>query len=202
MKSKVAIVGTGPAALMAAQVLGMGGLEVHLIEKRPSAGRKLLIAGSSGLNITHSLSLPEFSRQYSGPSSFWNHLLSEFSPKDWIQFIERLGIKTFKGTSGRYFVESMTAAKLLTTWRKKLNSLGVQWHFNVECADFVPIQNRWRLICGKQSQFDADAVLFALGGGSYEPDEKPLRWPAMFKNKKIQFNPFTPSNVGHRVEWS
>ena len=132
---KIAIVGSGPAGLMASTRLALSNqanqLDIHLFEKRPGLGRKLLIAGSSGLNISHEHSLQDFSNHYEGwDNDFWKNLLNEFGPKDWINFIEKkLGMETFLGTSQRYFVREMKASNLLK-----------QWHFegyNVCCKTIV-----------------------------------------------------------------
>ena len=133
---RVGIVGSGPAALMVADQVSAAGHAVQLFEKRKSLGRKLLIAGSSGLNITNALLPDEFIRHYSGPRDRWKATLCEFSPQDWIAFIEELGIQTFKGTSGRYFVEEMKAAGLLKNWRSRLESQGVKFQVERECVDF------------------------------------------------------------------
>src|SRR5690349_2542779 len=119
--SNVAIVGSGPAALMAAEVISSAGHRVSIFEKKNGPALKLLIAGSSGLNITHHLPMAEFIQQYTGAASFWRSILADFSPAHWRQFIEReLSIKTFEGGGRRFFVEGMKALKLLRTWRKRL----------------------------------------------------------------------------------
>lgn len=199
---KIAIVGAGPAALMAADRLSeTSGLEVTIYEKRPGVGRKLLIAGSSGLNITHDLPLTEFAAQYTGPREFWQRVLSGFSNTDWIQFIEALGIPTFKGTSRRYFIEDMKASRFLKAWRERLAARGVQFRLGMECTDFAPHASGVRLEFRDGESVVCGAVCFALGGGSYEPDEVPLRWPAMFTRKHVGFTEFTASNVGYQVAW-
>src|SRR5438874_2716307 len=109
----VGIVGSGPAALMAATLISRAGHKVSIFEKRKGLGRKLLIAGSSGLNISNSLPPSEFIKHYTGPHEWWKQILADFSPKDWLRFIESLGLDTFEGTSGRYFVKEMKASKLL-----------------------------------------------------------------------------------------
>ncbi len=199
----IAIIGTGPAALMTADVLSQSTHRVSIFEKRKGLGRKLLIAGSSGLNITNDLPVEEFKRHYSGPPELWNQVLGGFSPQDWIQFIETLGSPTFKGTSGRYFVQDMKASGLLQKWKQRLDQRKVEFYFDHECVDFETSHTSPRITLsfegGKKMQFDA--VYFALGGGSYEPKEDPLRWPALFIRKEIDFSPFTPSNVGFRVDW-
>lgn len=113
----ISIIGTGPAGLMAADVISSAGHPVTIFEKRKSAGWKLLVAGSSGLNITNNLPLVSFKSFYTGAETeFFEKLLVEFSPKTWIAFIESLGIETFEGSSGKYFIREMKAAGFLKAW--------------------------------------------------------------------------------------
>ena len=135
--ASLVIVGTGPAGLMAASLVADAGLSVTLVEKRRAIGRKLLIAGSSGLNITHELPLSAFASTYQGsaPPDFWLKTLKNFSPRDWITFIEKdLGQETFLGTSSRYFVREMKASKMLQAWLQKLEVRGVQILRDTECT--------------------------------------------------------------------
>ncbi len=204
MTKTVAIVGSGPAALMAADRLAhTPGYTVTILEKRPGPARKLFIAGSSGLNITNVLPLETFVEHYHGGDE-WSQWLREFPPQAWLDFIEQqLGIKTFAGTSGRYFVENMKSLGLVRAWRKRLTAAGVTWRFGCECLDFaLTTEGRVRLALAEQPPLVFDAVVLALGGGSYEPDETPLRWPRMFLDKSIGFRDFVPANVGFRVAWS
>lgn len=202
-KKRVAIIGSGPAALMAADVLTRqgGSLEIHLFEKRKSAGRKLLIAGSSGLNITNTLPLEKFASHYSPQSPLWLSLLEQFSSQNWCKFIEsELGVSTFEGSSQRCFVENMKAAKMLQSWVQRLKNKNVQFHFDSEVIEFKRSGVCWEIEVGKSwfpSSFDA--LCFCLGGGSYE--ESPVRWPEMFIRKGVSFEPWTPSNVGYQVQW-
>lgn len=184
----VAVIGSGPAGLMAADVLSAVGVPVTLFEKRKSPGRKLLVAGSSGLNITNGAPLDEFISAYTGPSEFWRPILSAFPPASWIQFIESFGFKTFLGTSDRYFVEGMKASRFLQAWVARLKERGVEFQFDHEVTSLHP-----------SAEFAAQC--FALGGGSWEPHEKPLRWPRIFIEAGLKFNEFRPSNVGYRVAW-
>jgi uncharacterized flavoprotein (TIGR03862 family) len=199
---QVLIVGSGPAALMAAEVLSSrADIKVRIIEKRRSPGRKLLIAGSSGLNITNRLPVGEFARAYSGsaPAGFWHSLLEEFSPADWIAYIEKeLGQETFLGTSGRYFVREMKASKLLRAWLHRLAARGVELLGGEELLDF----DSEGVVTRAQGRILADAVLLALGGASYEPEEMPLRWVDIFRKKDLRIEDFKPSNAGHEVAWS
>jgi uncharacterized flavoprotein (TIGR03862 family) len=196
VNSRVAIVGSGPAGLMAATVVSRAGIPVTLFEKRKSIGRKLLVAGSSGLNISNDLPPDEFARHYTGPLELWKEWLTQFSPQAWIQFIEGLGIKTFLGTSGRYFIEDMKASRFLQTWREQLKEQGVDFALGQEVVDFTP-EGELRFSEGPSQKFSA--VCFSLGGGSWE--DSPVVWPRMFEARGVTFHPFRPSNVGFRVDW-
>ncbi len=202
-RPSVAIVGTGPAGLMAADVLSHHGYAVTLFEKKRWPAKKLLIAGSSGLNITNVLPLDEFMRQYTGPAALWHSVLGGYQPADWIVFIEKdLGIKTFKGTSGRYFVEGLKGARLVRAWLRRLQLQGVVLRHHAECVDFQRTDASGIVLrFADGSEFECQAAAFALGGGSYEPDETPLRWPSLFVRKGSGFSPFVPSNTGYRIAW-
>jgi uncharacterized flavoprotein (TIGR03862 family) len=199
---RVGVVGTGPAGLMAADVLASKGVPVTLFEKRKGIGRKLLIAGSSGLNITNDLPLDEFVSHYTGSAGLWKRLIGRFTPADWIRFIEEMGIPTFKGTSGRYFVEDMKASRFLKAWRERLESQGVEFVLGREVSDFDFGKSGVNLRLDDGSERDFSAVCFALGGGSHEPQETPLRWPVIFRKKGLGFSEFVPSNVGFQVAWT
>ncbi len=200
---RIGIVGSGPAGLMAADVLASAGHEVLIFEKRKGPAWKLFIAGGSGLNITNDLPLDAFASHYTGPSAFWQECLRAYGPKDWLAFIEdQLAIGTFLGTSGRYFVETMHAAKLVRQWRRRLESLGVKFILDAHCVDFESVSPGWHLSFANKDLERVDAVCFCLGGGSYETSEVPLAWPAMFVRKSIGFRDFSPSNTGYEVDWT
>jgi uncharacterized flavoprotein (TIGR03862 family) len=200
----VAIVGTGPAGLMASHVLASEGIETRLFEKRRSPGRKLLIAGSSGLNIGYDCPLSEFHLNYRGlgVSAHFERILAEFPPERWLAFInEELGIATFKGTSRRYFVEGMKAAGLLRAWLELLKARGASVALGRELTGFSPVEGGVRLEFAGHEAETFSAACFCLGGGSYEPEEKPLRWPAAFQAHGLKLNAFVASNVGFQVQW-
>ena len=198
---RVAIVGSGPAGLMAASVVSRAGYPVTIFEKKSGPGKKLLIAGSSGLNITYDSPIKEFAENYQGKMDF-AQLLEAFSPEKWIEFIHALGIETFKGTSRRYFVEGMKASSLLKAWTDSLKKDGVEMVFQQECTDYeVQESGQITLKFSNTETWLGSAVCFALGGGSYEPSEDPLRWPELFRRKGLRFIPFESSNVGFQVDW-
>ncbi|NDD92957.1 aminoacetone oxidase family FAD-binding enzyme, partial [bacterium] len=186
---KTAIFGSGPAGLMAATLLARAGVKVSVFERRPSMGRKLLIAGSSGLNISHDAPIPEFIRHYEGfTPEVWGRFFSIFSPLDWIRFVEGLGFETFVGTSSRYFVREMKASNLLRAWVHHLRESGVEFFPNHEFQS--------------TREFDGfDSVGLFLGGGSWE-DSPPI-WPSVLeKELGVRVHPFRSSNVGYEVDWN
>lgn len=204
MSKEIAIVGSGPAGLMAADYLATKGYKVVIFEKRGGIGRKLYIAGASGLNITNSAPLDEFASVYiSNKPDLWTKVIRDFPPQAWIQFIEeKLEETTFLGTSGRYFVKSMTAAKLVKNWKKRLVSLGVTFKTSYDVVDLKPSTNlksrEISIYFNDHEPYQADAIVLALGGGSYE-DDLPLTWPDMLRSHQIEVSNFEPSNSGWHV---
>ncbi len=206
----VAIVGSGPAGLMVAHQLASAGYSVQLFEKRSGLGRKILIAGSSGLNISYEGSFEESLACYQGQSNQmnsmnqkdqWNRILSQFTPRDWLDFVEKLGLETFRGTSRRYFIRGLKGSSLLSKWTDSLKNQGVQLILNQECTGFEVSGSGVSLSFGDRVQ-DFSAVCFCLGGGSWEPKEIPLRWPRLFTSKNLAFREFYSSNAGFKVDWS
>lgn len=177
---------------MAASVLARAGVAVTVFERRPSYGRKLLIAGSSGLNVSHAAGLEEFVSHYEGFSpEIWRRFFGIWSPVDWIRFIEVLGLETFVGTSNRYFVKEMKATGLLRAWRGDLERRGVRFMAKEAWTGF-----EGAALAG-QSKFDATGLF--LGGGSWE--EEPPVWPDLMRAAGVEVRPFEPANVGYEVSW-
>lgn len=198
----IAIVGTGPAALMAASVCAQRGYRVSVFEKNKGPGRKLLIAGGSGLNISNSLPLAEFAAEYSGDGIDWAKLLQQLSPADWLAFIHHLGLQTFEGTSGRYFVREMKASGLLRAWLTDLENKDVEFHYGHELQDFNKADRERMTLQFTGGQSVAfDAVVLALGGASWLAENETLSWPQIFAAKGIAVTPFTAANCGFEVDW-
>jgi hypothetical protein len=167
-------------------------------------GRKLLVAGSSGLNITYDCPNSEFADFYRGGSkSHFQKLFQEFGPKNWLSFIEKdLGIPTFKGTSRRYFVEGMKASILLKNWTDRLRKMGVEIVSGHELIDLRVAENGMiRLALTELDEREFHTVILALGGGSWEPQENPLRWVEMLKRKGLSFTDFQSANCGYEIDW-
>jgi uncharacterized flavoprotein (TIGR03862 family) len=201
-RKKIAIIGTGPAGLMVASFLAGSDCAVHVFEKNKGAGRKLLIAGGSGLNISNLLPLLKFAQQYEGAGIDWPRLLQAFSPADWLGFIHRLGLETFEGTSGRYFVREMKASGLLRAWLTTLESQGVIFHYDAEWQGLARNEDGTLNIefsAGMKGSFDA--VVLAMGGASWLATGDELRWPKILAELGLKLTPFRAANCGFEVKW-
>jgi predicted flavoprotein YhiN len=128
LTKQVAIIGGGPAGLMAAEVLIQGGIQVDLYDAMPSAGRKFLLAGKGGLNLTHSESIERFIARYGMRRDVFEPLLDKFGPVALQTWVHELGITTFVGSSGRVFPDEMKAAPLLRAWLRRLREAGLRIH--------------------------------------------------------------------------
>lgn len=187
---------------MAASQLAAAGCDVSLFEKQSGPGRKLLIAGGSGLNIATTLPINEFIPLYKSDGIDWMHLFAGFSIADWLDFIHKLGLETFAGTSGRFFVREMKASGLLRAWLGHLETQGVKLFTGYECRNFEKTTTgKLRLEFTSGNAEDFDAILFALGGGSWQPKGENAGWPGIFTAKNIAFNPFMSSNSGFQIAW-
>lgn len=201
-KQRIAIVGGGPAGLMAAEVLSAcGSLQVDIFDAMPSVGRKFLMAGKGGMNITHSEPLLDFIGRYGKRAGLVEHWLSVFGPTALRDWIHGLGIDTFVGTSGRVFPTEMKAAPLLRAWLHRLRGQGVQFH----------VRHRWLGWCGDRLRFatpagelavEADAVLLALGGGSWAKLGSDGAWVPVLRDAGIALEALKPANCGFDVGWS
>ena len=200
----VAIVGAGPAGLMAAQVLSQhSSLEIHLFDHKPSVARKFLIAGRGGLNLTHSENIAQFTQKYEENSGRFSAYLKRFSPGDMISWAKAHGIETFTGTSGRIFPTSLKATPLLRAWLTHLDQQKVQFHLKHSWIETK--ENKiliFRTAEGKTLEFDADAVLYAMGGGSYGHLGSDGAWIGPMREKGVEISPLQPSNCAFNVDWS
>ncbi|RRV09957.1 TIGR03862 family flavoprotein [Stutzerimonas xanthomarina] len=200
---RVAIIGGGPAGLMAAEVLGQAGVSVDLYDAMPSVGRKFLLAGVGGMNITHAEDYSAFVSRYGERAGELRPLLDAFTPAALREWIHRLGIDTFVGSSGRVFPTDMKAAPLLRAWLKRLRENGVHIH----------TRQRWLgwdeagalRIAGPQGEslIDAHATLLALGGGSWARLGSDGTWVPLLEARGVVIAALQPANCGFEVEgWS
>ncbi len=201
--SRVAIIGGGPAGLMAAEVLGQAGVNVDLYDAMPSVGRKFLLAGVGGMNITHAEDYAAFVSRYGERAGDLRPLLDAFSPDSLREWIHGLGIDTFVGSSGRVFPSDMKAAPLLRAWLKRLRESGVQLHTRQRWLGWD--EHGALRIAGPQGEtrVEADATLLALGGGSWARLGSDGAWVPLLQNRGIAIAPLQPANCGFEVAgWS
>jgi hypothetical protein len=147
MTKSVAIIGGGPAGLMAAEVISACGVSVALYDAMPSVGRKFLMAGKGGLNITHTEPLGQFISRYGKQKKEIEKWLMDFSPDTLLEWVHGLGIETFVGTSGRVFPRCMNGSPLLRAWLKRLNTAGVQFHLRHTWIGWDETSRRGRSPC-------------------------------------------------------
>lgn len=199
----VAIIGGGPAGLMAAESLALAGVRVDLYDAMPSLGRKFLLAGVGGMNITHSEPYPAFVARYNERQGQIDRLLQSFDAGALREWIHGLGIDTFVGTSGRVFPTDMKAAPLLRAWLKRLREAGVQLHTRHRWLGWNDDGSLRMASQDAEHAVHADAVLLALGGGSWPRLGSDGSWVAHLQQAGVPVAPLQPSNCGFDVAaWS
>ncbi|GFZ65777.1 NAD(FAD)-utilizing dehydrogenase [Pseudomonas amygdali pv. eriobotryae] len=199
----VAIIGGGPAGLMAAEVLSQAGLNVDLYDAMPSVGRKFLLAGVGGMNITHSEPYPAFLSRYAERSPMIAPFLRSFSADHLCQWIHALGIETFVGSSGRVFPTDMKAAPLLRAWLKRLRDAGVTIHTRHRCLGWNP-DGSLRIACADgEKALNPAATLLALGGASWARLGSDGAWLPWLQARQVEVAPLQAANCGFEVSaWS
>ena len=222
-QSSVAVIGGGPAGLRAAEVTASAGLRVTLYEAKPSVGRKFLVAGRGGLNMTHGEALDRFQTRYSGPgqpSGFWPKLLGDFDPGALRQWAAGLGVETFQATTGRVYPVEMKAAPLLRRWVARFRGLGVTCEMThrlvaLKALPGVSDQKGESEAVGgsgaRASGFElgfangatatADVVILALGGGSWPETGSDGAWAGLLESLGLIVHPLAPANCGWEHDW-
>ena len=201
---KVIVIGAGPAGLMAAEVLAAAGTEVHVMDAMPSAGRKFLLAGKGGLNLTHSDPPEIFVSRYGARADTLAPLLAAFGAPQLRAWAQGLGVETFIGTSGRVFPADLKAAPLLRAWLQRLRAAGVQFHMRhrwlgwTESADGATQALRFATPQGEVTQ-TSDAVVLALGGASWPQLGSDGAWAPLLAARGVPVQPLLPSNCGFEV---
>lgn len=198
----VAVIGGGPAGLMAAEVLRHNGVKVDVYEAMPSVGRKFLMAGKGGMNITHAEPLQTFRTRYGSREQQITPILDVMPPDALRNWIHAMGIETFVGSSGRVFPREMKAAPLLRSWLHQLRHSGVSIHVRHRWLGWQ--QNnvlRFATPTGEKT-IHADAVIIALGGGSWARLGSDGAWVSLLEQHGITVAPLQPANCGFNTSWS
>lgn len=202
----VAIVGGGPAGLMAAEVLSAQGVQVHLYDAMPSVGRKFLLAGRGGLNLTHSEPFDVFAGRFGERRAQIEPLIRRFGPDALCEWAHGLGIETFVGTSGRVFPKDMKAAPLLRAWMHRLRQAGVQFHMRHRWLGWTdPAQPattlRFESPTGEVTA-TCESVVFSLGGASWSRLGSDGAWAPWLSARGVDVAPLAPSNCGFDLQWT
>ena len=199
---KIAIIGGGPAGLMAAEAASAGGAHVELYDAMASVGRKFLLAGKGGLNLTHSELSEKFLTRYGARRVQIEPLLASFGPDALRTWARGLGINTFVGTSGRVFPTDLKAAPLLRAWLRRLRQAGVRFHMRHRWSGWDE-QGALRFATSEGDlSVQADAVVLALGGGSWPKLGSDGGWVPLLAGRGIHIAPLQPANCGFDVGWS
>jgi uncharacterized flavoprotein (TIGR03862 family) len=207
--ARVAVIGGGPAGLMAAEALSLQGVQVDVYDAMPSVGRKFLMAGKGGMNITHSESLEPFLGRYGARREQIAPLLDAFGPDALRAWLHELGVETFVGSSGRVFPTDMKAAPMLRAWLHRLREAGVRFHMRHKWSGWVahdgdhPAAHTLTFTTPdgeKNPTFDA--VVFALGGASWPRLGSDAAWVPLIASRDVPITPLRPANCGFDADWS
>jgi uncharacterized flavoprotein (TIGR03862 family) len=203
-RKTVAIIGGGPAGLMAAEVLSQAGVKVDLYDAMPSVGRKFLMAGKGGMNITHSEPSDKFLSRYGSRRAYIKPMLDAFGPEALQAWLRELGVETFIGSSGKVFPVDMKAAPLLRAWLHRLRVNGVNFCMRHQWLGWVDgEQGTLRFLTpAGEAVVNADAVVLALGGGSWARLGSTGAWVPLLVQQGVAVEPLQPSNCGFDVGWS
>ncbi|MDO9207573.1 MAG: TIGR03862 family flavoprotein [Sulfuricurvum sp.] len=197
----IVIIGAGPAGLMAADVLSASGMSVDIFEAKPSVGRKFLMAGKGGLNITHSEPMSDFIGRYD-QSDWLRPMVDAFDAQKIVAWMESLDVASFVGTSGRVFPTQMKAAPLLRRWLSSLKKRGVRVHCRHYWQGFTDEGSlRFTTVDGEK-KVRPDATILALGGASWPSLGSDGAWVPILANEGVAISPLLPSNCGFKATWS
>lgn len=198
----VAVIGGGPAGLMAAEAARAAGAEVTLYEQMPSVARKFLIAGKGGLNLTHSEPFDRFVSRYGARAPQVRPWLEDFGADALRRWAAELGYPTVVGSSGRVFPSDFKAGPLLRAWVRRLRAQGVQLHCGWRWTGWHDDGRLQFAVAESEHLVAADAVVLALGGASWSALGADGRWAATLAGAGVELAPFAPSNCGFECEWS
>src|SRR5262252_5338138 len=198
----VAIIGGGPAGVMASDVLARGGARVTVYDRMPAVGRKLLLAGRGGLNLTHSEPVEQFLTRYGSAAPRLRSVIEAFSPDDLRAFSAELGQPTFVGSSGRVFPKAMKASPLLRAWLRRLDTMGVTFKLRHRWLGWDDAGGLIFDTPDGRTVVPADATVLALGGASWPKLGSDGAWAAAMAQAGIAVTPLRPANCGFLVDWS
>ena len=201
-KNDISIIGAGPAGLMAAEVLAQRGAGVTVYDAMPSAGRKFLMAGRGGLNLTHSEALPEFLTRYGDAQPLLATAIEAFPPENLRAWSEGLGQPTFIGSSGRVFPTAFKASPLLRAWLRRLDAMGVQLALRHRWTGWNDERHLLFQTPDGRRVVDARATVLALGGASWPRLGSNGAWVERLAAKGVAISPLRPANCGFTVAWS
>jgi uncharacterized flavoprotein (TIGR03862 family) len=210
---QIAVIGGGPAGLRAAEVAAAAGAKVTVFDSKASVGRKFLVAGRGGLNLTHAEPRSVFASRYRGPQQsdgIWADLLADFDADATRDWAAGLGVETFAASTGRVYPREMKGAPLLRRWVRRLHEHGVrfaQHHRWTGLLNESPIQLRFEVAdrqnttSGRPVDITADAVVLALGGASWPETGSDGTWASLLSELGIAITPLAPSNCGWETNW-
>jgi len=201
---QIAIIGGGPAGLRAAEVAAAGGAKVTLFEAKASVGRKFLVAGKGGLNLTNAEARERFVTRYSGPADHWAEMIAAFDADALRAWAGGFGIETFAASTGRVYPREMKAAPLLRRWVQRLRGLGVEFAVHHRWVG-LERGEKWCLTFQTENGnrvVEADAVILALGGGSWPETGSDGNWTASLRSLGVEVAPLVPANCGWELPWS
>jgi len=201
MRKTAAVIGAGPAGLMAAEVLSAGGVAVTVYDRMPSVGRKFLMAGRGGLNLTHSESFEIFLARYGAALAHLRPMLEAFPPSALIDWANTLGADTFTGSSGRIFPKAMKASPLLRAWLDRLDRQNVQFRLRHDWRGWLDSALRFQTPDGDTAK-NHDIAILALGGASWPRLGGDGGWTVLLQDKGVEIAPLRPANMGVNANWS
>jgi hypothetical protein len=202
MKKSVAVIGAGPAGLMAAEVLAAGGVDVTIYERMPSAGRKFLMAGRGGLNLTHSEEREPFLARYGTARENLRAAIEAFPPESLRAWSAALGQSTYVGSSGRVFPVAMKASPLLRAWLRRLDTRGVKFALRHEWTGWDDAQRLTFETPKGATSIAADATVLALGGASWPRLGSDGGWADIVARRGVAVAALKPANCGFLAAWS
>ncbi|MFZ4484132.1 MAG: NAD(P)/FAD-dependent oxidoreductase [Chthoniobacterales bacterium] len=201
--AQIVVVGGGPAGLRAAEIAAAGGAPVTLFDAKASVGRKFLVAGGGGLNLTKEEEAEHFAARYRGPRmphDFWRRLVAEFGPEDLRAWAAGLGVETFVASTGRVYPSGMKAAPLLRAWVRRLRSAGVEFALSHRLSGLNGTTLSFVTPTGPR-EVHAGAVVLALGGGSWPETGSDGGWVNNLRAAGVDVATLQPANSGWSVAW-